>query len=138
MAYRLLGAIVLLGCIGAAGYGLWGLLQTSDMVSVLPAVAPEVDAKDWALHWRASTSALLLAGCFGICAGLGLIFKKRMALAFLTAICCVWLALQFGAAILKFSRYPFEALDPVEIILVSVVALGTFLAYRSERQSSNA
>jgi hypothetical protein len=138
LAYRLLGAIVLLGCIGAAGYGLWSLLHTSDMVSVLPQAAPEVDARDWALHWRASAAALLLAGCFGICAGLGLILRKRWALAFLAAIGFVWLALQFGAALLNFSRYPFEAIDPVEIILVSVVAVGAYIAYRSERRSSNA
>jgi hypothetical protein len=138
MAYRILGAIVLFGCFGAAGYGVWSLLQTSDMVSVLPQVAPDVDARDWALHWRASAATLLLAACFGIFAGLGLILRKPVALAFLAAICCVWLALQFGAALLNFSRYPFEAIDPVEIILVAVVALGAYLAYRSERQSSNA
>jgi hypothetical protein len=138
MAHRILGAIVLVGCIGAAGFGIWSLLQTSDMVSVLPQVAPEVNAGDWALHWRVSAAVLVLAGCFGILAGLGLILRKPLALALLAAICGVWLALQFGAVLLNFSRYPFEAIDPVETILVAALALGAYLGYRGERQSSNA
>ena len=136
MPNRLLGAIVLAGCLGAAAYGIWAFAQTSVLASTLGSVAPEIDAGDWAIHWRVSSAALFFISCFGICTGVGLLFQKRWALPFLAAVCGVWLLLQFGVEMLGFSRYPFEALDPVEIILVSVIALGALYASRRERRGS--
>jgi hypothetical protein len=130
MAYRLLGAIVLLGSVGVAVLGFWEFAQTSTMTAALPLVAPEIDVRDWAFHWRMSSTFLLAAGIFGVCAGLGLVFLERWALALLAAVSAIWVMLQFGTALIGYSRYPFEALDPVELILVSVISLGALLEYR--------
>jgi len=131
MAHRLVGAIVILGGLGAAGLGFWGLLQTSTMVSVLPSVAPEIDPENWALHWRASSGSFVLAGFFGLASGIGLIFAKRMAWLMLAVVSCVWVVGRIAVTALGYSRYPFEALDPIELVLMGAVSLGALFAYRN-------
>ena len=132
MATRTLGGLVVLVGAGLLAIALVGLRDTHRMAETLlwalTVQGDSLDAADWQHHWRLNASALLAVGAAGVLAGIAIMRRRRWSLAVLAVAAIAMILFELGL-VSHYARYGFERLNPLEIAVISAVALVSIIAY---------
>jgi hypothetical protein len=129
MKDRLGAALVLLGSLGLFAYGVWALTLTREMADFIPTLDPEIDAKDWVLHWIVAASCWIFAGLAGGIAAVALYRHKRWSLAVLVGVAVSSVLFDLAANATGYAKYGYERIDVMQTFLTVLFAAACLFAF---------
>ena len=95
----------------------------------IPTFDPEIDAKDWVLHWIVAASCWIFAGLAGGFAAVALYRHKRWALAVLAGVAMSSVLFDLAANATGYAKYAYERIDPMQTFLAALFAAACLFAF---------
>jgi membrane protein YdbS with pleckstrin-like domain len=129
MKNRLGAALIFLGSLGLFAYGVWALTLTHEMADFIPTLDPEIDAKDWVLHWIVAASCWIFAGVAGAIAAIALYRRKRWSLAVLAGVAVSSVLFDLAAIATGYAKYAYERIDALQTFVAVLFAAACVFAF---------
>lgn len=135
---RFFAVLILMIGVGFIAFGVSNVVSASDdgrfMATAGAAFDMDIDAVDWASHWRVTWVEILVVGCLVGLAGLGLWQGRPGALLLFVAAVLGHLVLDLAQYFGGYARYAFETPDPVGISLYLGAAIGGAVGFLRMRK----
>ena len=133
MKDRLGAALIFLGSLGLFAYGVWALTLTHQMAEFIPTLDPQIDAKDWALHWIVAASCWIFAGLAGASAAVALYRHKRWSLVVLAGVAASSVLFDLAANATGYAKYAYERIDPIQTFLAVLFMAACLFAFLRQK-----
>ena len=138
MLLKVAGFVVVLICLGLAVISADGLVHSQRNARMMSLASESIgqsfEASDWQRHWQFATGFLLGSAIAGIVAGLGLIARRRWAVALLAAVVTANLGFALTFLLARLAKYRFEVSAPGEIAVLAMLSATLWFSYVRMKQ----
>ena len=88
-----------------------------------------IDSDDWSFHWAVPALAWIASGVAGAIAAVALFRRKRWSMELLAVVAASLVVLDIAMNLLGHSKYAYEMIDPIQVVLSALLAVASFVAY---------
>jgi hypothetical protein len=136
---RVIGIILIGVAVLYLGIGIDGLLNAGTkgrfVATVADAFGQRIDPTDWARHWFVTSVEMAVVGGLIAIAGCGIWQRRAGALLLLAGTLAAQLVWQLVQYLIGYSKYAFEAADPVSMTLYAIAIAGAAVGFARLRRN---
>ncbi len=134
---RATGTVVLLLSVALGVFAILAIRDAETMAESLPEISAafgeHLDGANWKAHWLFTSLFYAAASVVGVAAGAAMLARRRWGLLLLCLVLSAALVCDVATWLSGLQRYAFEASEPVELAVLTVLTILSWSAYARSR-----
>ncbi len=139
MVKRLLAVLVSAASGAYLAIGLYGLLNATDMATLLGLAAhaygQSFDQTEWLRHWRTGSGLAVVAGLLGLVSGIGMFSRRFWAFVLWASLMTRLFAIYLVSYFFGPATYAFEVVEPAEVLFLGLLTVVSWFLFAHVRRA---